>query len=144
MDFTMDFWLFCVYFINFSFWLVQIFTLLNVALSKTSFQSIFWLQIVSYSQPHPPPPMAVFTTRQEVFLTRGRKENHRLDPMDLKIYTLAKNPRLWLDSWQNLWIFAIIMPVTPISGFNSILLRINEWNVNESANRLYIYVPKVE
>ncbi len=26
------------------------------------------------------------------------KEIHRLGPMDLKIYTLAKNPRLGLDS----------------------------------------------
>ncbi len=36
--------------------------------------------------------------------------------MDLKIYTLAKNLRLWLDSWQYLKIFAKIISVTFISG----------------------------
>ncbi len=29
-------------------------------------------------------------------------EIHRLDPMDFKIYTLAKNPWLWLNSCKNL------------------------------------------
>ncbi len=43
-------------------------------------------------------------------------EIHRLDPMDLKIYTLAKNLRLWLNSWQNLQIFAKIMSVNAIPG----------------------------
>jgi hypothetical protein len=31
---------------------------------------------------------------KKFFWTQGRKENHRLDPMDLKFYTLAKNPQL--------------------------------------------------
>ncbi len=34
-------------------------------------------------------------------------------PVDLKIHTLAKNPRLWLDSWHNLQIFS----VTSIPGW---------------------------
>ncbi len=41
MNFPMDFWLFWICFINVSFWFVQIFALLNVSLTKTSFESIF-------------------------------------------------------------------------------------------------------
>ncbi len=44
------------------------------------------------------------------------KEIHRLGPKDSKIYNLAKNQQLWLDSWQNLEIFAKIISVTSISG----------------------------
>jgi hypothetical protein len=40
MIFPWDFWFFCIYFINVSFPFVQIFTLLSVALSKTSFQNL--------------------------------------------------------------------------------------------------------
>ncbi len=39
-------------------------------------------------------------------------EIHRLE----KIYTLAKNLRLWLNSWQNLQIFAKIISVNAIPG----------------------------
>ncbi len=39
-----------------------------------------------------------------------------LDPMDLKIYTLAKNPRLWLNSCKNLWIFAELSFMTSTSA----------------------------
>jgi hypothetical protein len=41
-----------------------------------------------------------------------KKEIHRLSPMDLKIYSLQRNPRLWLDSWQSLESFAKIISVT--------------------------------
>jgi hypothetical protein len=35
--------------------------------------------------------------------------------MDLKIYSLERNPRLWLDSWQSFKTFAIIISVDSIS-----------------------------
>ncbi len=44
------------------------------------------------------------------------KEIHRLGPRDLKIYSLKRNPRLWLDNWQSLETFAKIISVTSISG----------------------------
>jgi hypothetical protein len=136
MDFTSDFWLFCINFINVSFWFVQIFTLLNVALSKTSFQSIFGNKLCLIHSPSPRSICSVynrqagrvqnifgtslfcntiFNNPRSTFLctynvhcstfilgpsfsiffksfcwTQGRKENHRLDPVDLKIHTLAK------------------------------------------------------
>ncbi len=43
------------------------------------------------------------------------KEIHMLGPMDLKIDSLERNPRLWLDSWQDLETFAKIVSVTSIS-----------------------------
>ncbi len=43
------------------------------------------------------------------------KEIHRLGPMDLKIYSLERNPRLWLNSWQSLETFAKIISVTSTS-----------------------------
>ncbi len=45
-----------------------------------------------------------------------KKEIHRLGPMDLKSYSLERNPRLWLNSWQSLETFAKIISVTSISG----------------------------
>ncbi len=47
--------------------------------------------------------------------------------MDLKIYSLERNPRLWLDSWKSLETFAKIISVTSISArledtFSSALL----------------------
>ncbi len=51
---------------------------------------------------HPPPPQ--------------KKEIYRLGPMDFKIYTLERNPRQWLDSWQSHETFAKIICVTSISG----------------------------
>jgi hypothetical protein len=36
--------------------------------------------------------------------------------MDLNIYNLDRNPRLWLNRWQNLKTFAEIISVTSISG----------------------------
>ncbi len=44
------------------------------------------------------------------------KEIHRLGPIDLKIYSLERNQRLWLDSLQSLRTFAKIISVTSISG----------------------------
>ncbi len=41
--------------------------------------------------------------------------------MDLKIYSLERNPRLWLDSWQSLETLAKIISVTSISDLNSFL-----------------------
>ncbi len=43
------------------------------------------------------------------------KEIHRLGPMDFKIYSFKRTPRLWLDSWQTLETFAKISSVTSIS-----------------------------
>jgi hypothetical protein len=44
-----------------------------------------------------------------------KREIHRLSTMDLKIYCLQRNPRLWLDSWQSLKSFAKIISVISIS-----------------------------
>ncbi len=57
---------------RFYFKLLLILNLTNAVLSKTTFRSIFVLQ-------------------DDVLCA---KEIHRLGPVDLKIYTLAKNPRL--------------------------------------------------
>ncbi len=35
--------------------------------------------------------------------------------MDLKIYNLERNPRLWLDGWQSLETFLQIISMTSIS-----------------------------
>ncbi len=43
-------------------------------------------------------------------------EIHRLGPMDSKIYSLERNPPLWLNSWQSLETFAKIISVTSISA----------------------------
>ncbi len=54
------------------------------------------------------------------------KEIHRLGPMNLKIYSLERNPRLWLGSWQSLETFAKIISVTSISGlFRQLYLTTN-------------------
>ncbi len=74
-----------------------IFSFTNVVLSKT--QRPPW-DVFLYHKIHPPP----------------SKEIRRLGPMDLKIYGLERNPRLWLDSWQSLETFAKIISVTSISG----------------------------
>jgi hypothetical protein len=63
-------------------------------LSKTTFRSIF--------------------VSQDDFLCT--KEIHRLRPMDLKIYSLERNPQLWLDSLQSLETFANIISVNSTSG----------------------------
>jgi hypothetical protein len=44
------------------------------------------------------------------------KQIPSLGLMDLKIYSLERNPRLWLDSWQSLKTFVKIMSWTSISG----------------------------
>ena len=50
--------------------------------------------------------------------------NHRLGHIDLKIYSLERNPRLWLNSWQSLQTFAKIISVTSISVQNSEMIDI--------------------
>jgi hypothetical protein len=40
--------------------------------------------------------------------------------MDLKIYSLERNPWLWLNNWQSLETFAKIISVTSISVIYSI------------------------
>ncbi len=123
MDFPMDFRLFCIYFITVSLRIVQIFTLLNVALSKIS--SILETDCVLFEAPPlsplPPPPLAVFTTGRQAesrisleqrcsFLYKYNEHCNTyilalvyniflklfltLGPMDLNIYSLERNPRL--------------------------------------------------
>jgi hypothetical protein len=72
MDFPMDIWLFSICFINVLFKVITNLILKNAVLSKTTIRSIF----VSYDG------------------VLCDTEIHRLGPMDLKIYTLAKNRRL--------------------------------------------------
>ncbi len=75
--------------------LLLILNFTNAVLSKTTFRSIF----ESYDG---------------VLLLLCAKEIQRLDTIDLKIYSLERNPRLWLDSWQSLETFAKIISVTYI------------------------------
>ncbi len=95
MDFSMDFWLFCLCFINVLFKVIT-----NLKFCKRC-----------------------FVTSIVVYLEGDlcAKEIHRLGPMDLKIcsYSLEKNPLLWLDRWLNLETFAKIISVTCISGYDS-------------------------
>ncbi len=77
----------------------------NIMNAKYTVRPKVWVLVLISPPPSPPPP---------------RKEIHRLCPiMDLKIYSLERNPRLWLDSWQSLETFAKIIPVTSICGGGS-------------------------
>ncbi len=54
------------------------------------------------------------------------KEIHRLGPMDFKIYILAKNPRLWLDSYK---IYRFSSKLLYLCDFH---LRAQRWERDES------------
>ncbi len=95
-------------------------------LTKKRATSKIWMKVkkVNIHPPPPPPPP---------------KETHRLGPMDLKIHSLERNPRLWLDSWQSLKTFAKIISVASISGHEAKLLT-RELEVDVSAPvRLYTW-----
>ncbi len=95
MDFHMDFWSYWMCFINVLFKVITILNFTNAVLSKMTFRSIF-------------------ESFDDVLCG---KEIHRLGPMDLKIYSLDRNTRLRLDSWQSLETFTKIISVTSILSF---------------------------
>ncbi len=90
MDFPMGFWLFLICFINVLFEVIN-----NYKSDKLCFvKDYLWkhICIIGWCP------------------VRPRNLYYRLVPVDLKIYTLVtKIPRLWLDSWKNLFIFAKII-----------------------------------
>ncbi len=95
MDFPMDFWLFWICFIDVLFKVITNLNLTNAVFSQNSFGSIFAAQNgVLYA-----------------------KEIHRLGTMDWKIYILAKNLRLWLNSWKNLRIGLLKSSANTGSGY---------------------------
>ncbi len=56
----------------------------------------------------------------------------RLDPMNLKMCSLGRHPRLWLDSWQSLETFAKIISVTSISILYSYILFVTRALVSQN------------
>ncbi len=78
MNFRMEFWMFWMCFINVLFNVINNLKFTNAVLSKMTCRNIY----VSWDG------------------ALCAKEMHRLGPMGLKIYSLERNPWLWLNSWQ--------------------------------------------
>ncbi len=89
----MDFWLFCMCFINILFKIITNPKFYNCCFIKEDLQKHFCI----------------------IGRCFVRQRNPWARPNVCQIYRLESNPRLWLDSWQSLEIFAKIIFVTSIS-----------------------------
>jgi hypothetical protein len=67
-----------------------------------------------------------FCDCQDFHLRYRTSRNIRISNLDLKIYSLERNTRLWIDSWQSLETFAKIISVTSSSYTVTSVLRIRD------------------